>query len=393
MKITKTKGYEFLLKTNLKFKVQGDDGIVLPYGIVPYSSEMRSRASRNIIRGIYIKDKNEYLCEVWVEYSPKNGKGASGRSRSILIARFFVKENTKRKNAWDNQFNKSKEYVRFQTSKKHAGKIKTYQLISGDGEMKKEASFYGDALESYEDRTIPDRPRVVNVEIRETANGLATKVVEWRGKFHHKRSDTTWSPTRRADHIIRRNLSGLPLNNNGDFNEKAYKNGKVIRECNYIKGKKHGVEKFYNLSGRHIDSEFSHHGTRIPRWVYEKPESISTEEILEETNMEVRRAMLELQGFDVFLTRAEKAGMVRVIDKDPDDKVGTLIEIDLNPNMDEMPFERIQDARFYRLLKVKDGTLPKHYVLRVPRTVRTARQANAWTWGKEADEYKPIIER
>jgi hypothetical protein len=38
-----------------------------------------------------------------------------------------------------------------------------------------------------------------------------------------------------------------------------------------------------------------------------------------------------------------------------------------------------------------DGTL-KHYILRVPPAMRTAREAVAWTFGFDEHEYEPLIE-
>ncbi len=38
-----------------------------------------------------------------------------------------------------------------------------------------------------------------------------------------------------------------------------------------------------------------------------------------------------------------------------------------------------------------DGTF-KDYFLRVPPTMQTARQAVAWTFGKESHEYAPVLE-
>ena len=51
----------------------------------------------------------------------------------------------------------------------------------------------------------------------------------------------------------------------------------------------------------------------------------------------------------------------------------------------------------YLVVEVIDATPgpdgdPRHYYLRVPPTVRTAREAVAWTFGMEGDEYAPAVE-
>ena len=45
-----------------------------------------------------------------------------------------------------------------------------------------------------------------------------------------------------------------------------------------------------------------------------------------------------------------------------------------------------------RLIKVRDSTTRQFYLLRVPPTVWTCKQAVAWTFGMEEDEYYPTKE-
>ncbi|MFX1323034.1 MAG: DUF6745 domain-containing protein [Promethearchaeota archaeon] len=45
-----------------------------------------------------------------------------------------------------------------------------------------------------------------------------------------------------------------------------------------------------------------------------------------------------------------------------------------------------------RVVKVKDSTTNKYYILRVPPIVKTCKEAIAWTFGLEEDEYNPMIE-
>ena len=233
-------------------------------------------------------------------------------------------------------------------------------------------------------RRMPDGTERI-VEIAWSQDGVHT-FRRWQGKYSDKM--LSWNSNR--DATYRRAEGGSPLDNNGDFLEWDEKDGKKIRECRFVQGRKHGMEHFYNSCGREVDTKFFHHATEIPRWVFEKPQDASVEEIINESNAEVRRAMLELQGFDVFLERARTKGLVEVMDEDPNPMTGTLLKITLNENGSS----RERDNNEVCLLRVKDGTIDKHYCLRVPPTMKTARQANAWTWGIEnPTDYAPIVQR
>jgi hypothetical protein len=167
----------------------------------------------------------------------------------------------------------------------------------------------------------------------------------------------------------------------GSFKRTRYfKDGKVEFTGDWVEGRRHGRHVEYNQFGRILKEEFYHHDTELPRYIFETPESLTAEEILGERNAEVRRAMMELQGGDLFLDRAVKAGKAEVVDQDPDPKVGTLYRIMLG-------------SSFAKFIKVKDGTMDKHYVLRVPPGMVRAKQANAWTWGLQEGQYQPTVER
>ena len=68
-----------------------------------------------------------------------------------------------------------------------------------------------------------------------------------------------------------------------------------------------------------------------------------------------------------------------VIDVNPDPEIGTLLEI-------QLPDSRTKD----RFLKVRCGT-GREFVIPVPRNKKTARDANAWTWGLKASQYQPEV--
>lgn len=151
-------------------------------------------------------------------------------------------------------------------------------------------------------------------------------------------------------------------------------------------GRRNGKFAEYTPSGLERVVRYFVNDVRIPSFVFTSPEKIQPEDVLAEKNAEVRRVMLEKLGYDVFLARC--GTRATIVDEQKDSRVGTLIRIDAKG---DSPGSKNKDD-VIMLLKVKDGTLPKHYVLRVPPTMKTARQANAWTWGLKEHEYAPSKE-
>ncbi len=115
------------------------------------------------------------------------------------------------------------------------------------------------------------------------------------------------------------------------------------------------------------------HGVRIPReWITTKPPS--PKEALSWKNMEQRWAACEIIGWKNIICELD----AKVINENPDPEIGTLLEVGI-PNFGRN-----------RFLRVRCGT-GREFVLAVPPTMRTARQANAWTWGLDEDDYYPEI--
>ena len=79
----------------------------------------------------------------------------------------------------------------------------------------------------------------------------------------------------------------------------------------------------------------------------------------------------------------------RTIDKDADPAIGELLEVQFPPHphsdrFDNHTFITFEPARFLRVRCATGRT----FVLAVPREMRTAREANAWTYGFGPDEFK-----
>jgi hypothetical protein len=113
----------------------------------------------------------------------------------------------------------------------------------------------------------------------------------------------------------------------------------------------------------------------VPEDWIRSPEQLDPELALTWHNAEQRRAAAEIIGWPrVF----ERFG-ARTVDKDRDPEIGELVEMRLT-----------FAAEMTRYLKVRCGT-GREFVLSVPPEMRTARQANAWTYGLEPDEYQPEV--
>lgn len=114
-------------------------------------------------------------------------------------------------------------------------------------------------------------------------------------------------------------------------------------------------------------------GVQVPRRVIEAPERITVGAIRRETNAEVRRVMLERYGHERYLhdMGAEKVHS---------DDFGTLWRAPV-PGDEPLVMVEVVDAS-----PKPDGTF-RNYLIRVPPTMRTAKEAVAWTFGKHTPEY------
>lgn len=123
---------------------------------------------------------------------------------------------------------------------------------------------------------------------------------------------------------------------------------------------------------------YAWHGVSVERRLIEQPETITIEEIEETTNIEIRRVLLERFGQSRYL---QESGATII----HEDDFGTLFR------------KRIEGDEPLVMVKVvnstpePDGTY-KDYFLRVPPFMRTAREAVAWTFGYEEEDYVPRIE-
>lgn len=136
-------------------------------------------------------------------------------------------------------------------------------------------------------------------------------------------------------------------------------------------------------------------GVRIPdSYVIEHPETITIADIDKERNQEVKRVKIERYGYERFM---KDGGATKVAE----DEYGVLWHRMLLPRAPNRRMTRGQgfqpgDGDYLAMVEVVNGTPEpdgsiKHYWLRVPPDVRTAKEAVAWTYGLTADQYNPVV--
>lgn len=105
------------------------------------------------------------------------------------------------------------------------------------------------------------------------------------------------------------------------------------------------------------------HGVRVPGEWIDGRDTLDPRAVLAHSNVEIRRAGMEIIGWD----RALRDLSPRIVDEDPDPMIGTLLRCDL------------PGAPGSQFLRVRCGT-GRDFVLPVPREMTTALEANAWTY-------------
>jgi hypothetical protein len=118
---------------------------------------------------------------------------------------------------------------------------------------------------------------------------------------------------------------------------------------------------------------YAWHGVSVPAEWIETPEVLTPAMALTWPNAEQRRAAVEILGWEKVLAELKP----KVIDSDVDPMIGDLLQVDL------------PDAPGEQFLRVRCGT-GRSFCLPVPKAMKTALEANAWTWG---DDVKAISVR
>jgi hypothetical protein len=116
---------------------------------------------------------------------------------------------------------------------------------------------------------------------------------------------------------------------------------------------------------------YAWHGVRVPeKWITKK--AVTPHEALTWENMEQRRAACEILGWATILDQLKG----RTIDRNDNPEIGELIRVTI-PDIGEENF-----------LRVRCGT-GRTFAIPVPPDMKSAAQANAWTYGFDnPDDYQ-----
>jgi hypothetical protein len=119
-------------------------------------------------------------------------------------------------------------------------------------------------------------------------------------------------------------------------------------------------------------------GVRVSDRIAFHPETITVREILRETNMEMRRVLLERVGREWFYENAR----LEVVDSDTDPGG--------ERRLLRVPFGEGED---FVCLEVRCPSTGRKYLLRVPPRFSSCAQAAAWLAGfRSARQYRPLVE-
>jgi hypothetical protein len=146
-------------------------------------------------------------------------------------------------------------------------------------------------------------------------------------------------------------------------------------------GRLHNAEGPALAYPRNSTALYSWHGVFVGEDIIRRPHGITLEDIEEEWNIEIRWVKITRFGTERYLAESGATVVHR-------DATGTLWSI---PTAQYVTREPILLVEVRNSSPEPDGS-HKRYFLRVPPTMQTAREAVAWTFGMDADEYHPTIE-
>jgi hypothetical protein len=113
------------------------------------------------------------------------------------------------------------------------------------------------------------------------------------------------------------------------------------------------------------------HGVAVPEhWIMNK-QSLTAKEAITWENIEQRRVACEILGWAKILRELD----AKVINEDGDPEIGTLVEVNL------------ADIGKEKFLRVLCGT-GREFAIPVPPEMKTALEAQSWTWNLSPDEFK-----
>ena len=144
----------------------------------------------------------------------------------------------------------------------------------------------------------------------------------------------------------------------------------------YQNGNRHGIS--IDIWGT-INYYFN--GILVPSKYMTRPEKLGFEEVISNSNAEVRAVGIRIYGFD------------RMLNEDRFD----VLEIEKDTNYMLLKWNAKDPDESFCLVRVFNGTLNEDgtrniYYLTVPPDVKSVREAVAWTFYKKTEDYHPVVE-
>jgi hypothetical protein len=135
------------------------------------------------------------------------------------------------------------------------------------------------------------------------------------------------------------------------------------------------------------------HGIRVTQQIVDAPGTLTPEQILTEGNAEIRRIMVDRFGAERLLREAQ----AKLLDEDAahgklyrlevaGDEPIVMLEV-VNSSPEPIGYDPASQVGTWRA-----NRWFKHYMLRVPPTMKTARAARAWTFNLPAAKFAPLVE-
>jgi hypothetical protein len=150
------------------------------------------------------------------------------------------------------------------------------------------------------------------------------------------------------------------------------------RICSYDAANKLHSETWPALAFSDEFKIFVRHGVKVPRFLIEAPDQLTADKILQESNLEVRRIMLETFGNARFV---KECGAKKI----HEDQFGELYKKETR-NMEPLVIVKVRNST-----AEPDGSV-RDYFIRVPPNMSTAKQAVAWTFNMSENDYSPDVE-
>ena len=142
-------------------------------------------------------------------------------------------------------------------------------------------------------------------------------------------------------------------------------------------------ERLHSLTGPAMAfndgwSLYAIHGNAVSERLVVRPEAVTLEDLPLDTDLEVLHASIELLGHERFLATA-KAELVQ------EDDFGRLHQIQF------FDYEPLMVVEVVNATPDPDGKVRRH-LLRVPPETESAHEAVAWSFGRRAKDYAPLVQ-